>query len=141
MVLVLEGTCAHTRISCANIERLRRAPIRMFVYKQKTRRIHYYGLHQRNKTDFTTTPTVYYYCYYCRLYSRKCGKAITCVLLVYARPGVFCVCILRIAPYLWRPIVNRGKCRWGHNSVNSLTITVNDSLDCSHRPYSHGTKM
>ena len=30
---------------------------------------------------------------------------------------------------------------WGHNSVNSSSITVNDSLDCSHRPYGHGAKI
>ena len=30
---------------------------------------------------------------------------------------------------------------WGHNSVNSSSITVNDSLDCSHRPYGHDAKI
>ena len=30
---------------------------------------------------------------------------------------------------------------WGHNSVNSSSITVNDSLDCLHRPYGHGAKI
>ena len=29
---------------------------------------------------------------------------------------------------------------WRHNSVNSSSITVNDSLDCSHRPYGHSAK-
>ena len=30
---------------------------------------------------------------------------------------------------------------WGHNSVKSSSITVNDSLDCSHWPYGHGTRI
>ena len=37
--------------------------------------------------------------------------------------------------------MNRSKGRWGNDSVNSLSITVNDSLDCSHRPYGHGAKI
>ena len=42
---------------------------------------------------------------------------------------------------LRRFIANRGKCLWGHNSVISSSITVNDSLDCLHRPYGHGAKI
>ena len=30
---------------------------------------------------------------------------------------------------------------WGHNSVNYQSITVHDSLDCSHRSYGHGAKI
>ena len=33
------------------------------------------------------------------------------------------------------------QCLWGHNSVNSSSITVNDSLDCLHRPYGHDAKI
>ena len=56
-------------------------------------------------------------------------------------PGYIAVFSFRAIFYGDPLLTGVNKCLWGHNSVNSSSITVNDSLDCSYRPYGHGAKI